>query len=98
MVALLGVALDPTAFSEVSVDKGVKSLDHPLTKPVRYAEAPELFCLGIYPEFDLERLIPLAESVQMEQHFGLERGHSVPVFADAEQVAGRGIERTTKRM
>ena len=68
-VALLGAALDPTAFSEVRIDKGIKSLHHLLTKPVRYREAPELFCLGLFPEFDLERLISLAGPARVEQHF-----------------------------
>ena len=69
VVALLGAALDPTAFSEVRVDKGMKSLDHLLAKPVPYEEAPELFCLGLFPAFDLERLIPLAEPVRVVQRF-----------------------------
>ena len=68
-VALLGAALDPTAFSEVRIEKGIKSLRHLLTKPVRYREAPELFCLGLFPEFDLDRLISLAEQSRVEQHF-----------------------------
>jgi len=33
VVALLGVALDPRDKSQVSVDKGMKSLNQPLTKP-----------------------------------------------------------------
>lgn len=56
-VALLAAALDSTAISEVRIEKGIKSLRHLLTKPVPYAEAPELFCLGLLPEFDLERLV-----------------------------------------
>ena len=68
-VALLGAALDPTAFSEVRIEKGMKSLRHLLTKPVRYNEAPELFCLGLFPEFDLERLVSLAEQARVEQRF-----------------------------
>ena len=69
VVALLGAALEPTAFSEVKVEMGMKSLSHLLAKPVRYSEAPELFCLGLFPEFDLERLISLAKPVPVEQRF-----------------------------
>ena len=68
-MALLGAALNAAAFSEVSVDKGIKSLSHLLAKPVPYSEAPELFCLGLYPEFDLERLISLATPASVEQRF-----------------------------
>ncbi len=68
-VALLGAALDPTPFSEIRVEMGMKSLSHLLAKPVRYSEAPELFCLGLFPEFDLKRLISLAKPVPVEQRF-----------------------------
>ena len=68
-MALLSAALDPAVFSEIRVEMGMKSLSHLLSKPVRYSEAPELFCLGLFPEFDLERLIPLAEPVRVEQRF-----------------------------
>ena len=69
VTALLAAALDPTVFSEVRIEKGIKSLLHLLTKPVRYREAPELFCLGLFPEFDLERLVSLAEQARVEQRF-----------------------------
>ena len=69
VAALVAAALDPTAFSEVRIENGIKSLRHLLTKPVRYREAPELFCLGLYPEFDLERLVPLAEQARVKQRF-----------------------------
>lgn len=68
-MGLLGTAVDPAAFSEDRVEKGIKSLSHLLVNPVRYREAPELFCLVLNREFDLERLIPLAEPVQVEQRF-----------------------------
>ena len=66
-VALLAAALDSTAISEVRIEKGIKSLRHLLTKPVPHAEAPELFCLGLLPEFDLERLVALAKRVRVVQ-------------------------------
>lgn len=69
VATLLGATLDPTAFSEVRIEKGIKSLRHLLTKPVPYREAPELFCLGLYPEFDLERLVTLARPTLVGQRF-----------------------------
>ncbi len=69
VVVLLSAALNPAAYSEVSIEKGIKSLNHLLSKPVPYSEAPELFCLGLFPEFDLERLIDLANPVRVEQRF-----------------------------
>ena len=67
--ALLGVAIDPAAFSEVRVEEGMKTLGHLLAKPVRYEEAPELFCLGLFPEFDLDRLVLLARPTPVKQRF-----------------------------
>ena len=66
VVALLGAALDPTAFSEFRFDKGIKSLGHLLDKPVRYEEAPELFCLDLFREFDLERLMAHAKPIRVD--------------------------------
>ena len=69
VVVLLSAALNPLAYSEVRIEKGIQSLNHLLAKPIPYSEAPELFCLGLFPEFDLERLIPLAKPVRVEQRF-----------------------------
>lgn len=66
---MLGAAVDPAAFSEIRVEKGIKSLSHLLVNPVRYSEAPERFGLVLNREFDLERLVPLAEPVQVDQRF-----------------------------
>ena len=69
VLVLLGATLDPTAFSEVRIERGMKSLSHMPVKPVRYSDTPELICLGLYPEFDLERLVLLALPTPMEQRF-----------------------------
>ncbi len=68
-MGLLSAVLDPAAFSEVRVDKGIQSLNHLLAKPVRYAVAPELFCQGLLPGFGLKRLIVLAKPVRKVQCF-----------------------------
>ena len=36
---------------------------------VRYDEVPEQFCLGLYPEFGLERLIFSVKTFRVEQRF-----------------------------
>jgi len=36
------------------------SLGYLLEAPVRFEEAPELFCLDLYKEFDLDRLAAVA--------------------------------------
>ena len=46
VMSLWGAALDPVAFSEFEVEKGMKSLSQLLAKPVRYSEAPETVLPG----------------------------------------------------
>ena len=60
LVALVAAALEPSAFSEIVVRDGMKSLGYALEKPVEYLDAPELFCLDLYQDFDVESLAALA--------------------------------------
>ena len=60
LVALVAAALEPSAFSEIVVRDGMKSLGHVLDKPVEYLDAPDLFCLDLYKEFDVASLAALA--------------------------------------
>ena len=56
VVSLVAAALDPTPFSAIVVRDGMHSLDYVLELPVRFEQAPELFCLDLYKEFDVDRL------------------------------------------
>jgi hypothetical protein len=48
------------------VKDGMRSLSYLLEKPVRYAvDAPDLFCLDLYKDFDLDRLVLLAEPTKV---------------------------------
>ncbi|MEK7404550.1 MAG: hypothetical protein AAB225_05535 [Acidobacteriota bacterium] len=60
VAALVAVALEPELFSEVVVRNGMPSLRHLLDAPVEYRSAPDLFCLDLYRQFDLDRLAELA--------------------------------------
>jgi hypothetical protein len=62
-VALVAAALEPDAFSEILVRDGLTSLRHLLEKPVAYLDAPDLFCLDLYKEFDVPSLIELAAPI-----------------------------------
>ncbi len=66
VVALITAALNPNLFSEVVIEEGLKSLNELLQLPVEYQEAPELFCLDLYKEFDIDRLQALASPTQIE--------------------------------
>ncbi|HUQ91032.1 MAG TPA: prolyl oligopeptidase family serine peptidase [Bryobacteraceae bacterium] len=59
LVSLTAAALEP-AFREVKVRNGIASLRHLLDAPVGYEEAPDLFCLDLYKEFDVPRLSALS--------------------------------------
>ena len=59
-IALIAAALQPDVFSDVVVHEGMASLDYVLQTPVRFQDAPELFCLDLYKEFDVDRLRAMA--------------------------------------
>ena len=59
LIGLAAAALLPQRFREVHVRDGVASLRHLLDAPIEYRTAPELFCLDLYREFDLDQLAAL---------------------------------------
>ena len=60
VVALVAAALEPGLFAEVHIQEGMKTFSHLLDTPVTYQSAPDLFCLDLFKEFDLEHLAALA--------------------------------------
>ncbi len=67
VVALTAAALDPQLFSNVVTHAGMASLQYLLNKPVAYEAVPDLFCLDLYKDFDLDRLIVLAAPTPVRQ-------------------------------
>jgi len=65
VVGLVAAALQPDLFSEVLVHQGISSLGFLLQAPVTFDQAPELFCLDLYKDFDLDRLAALAAPVRV---------------------------------
>jgi len=59
LVALVAAAVEPGLFSEVVVRDGMRTLGHALDEPLEYLDAPELFCLDLYKDFDLDVLAAL---------------------------------------
>lgn len=60
VAATIAAALAPNAFSEVVIRDGKPSLAYIYDAPVSYTKSPDLFCLDLYKEFDLDRLAMLA--------------------------------------
>jgi hypothetical protein len=67
VTALVASALEPASFSRVVTREGMKSLGYLLYKPVTYQEAPDLFCLDLYKEFDIDTLVALTEPTKVVQ-------------------------------
>lgn len=70
--ALVSSALNPGLFSEVVSHQGVKSLRYLFDKPVHYEDAPDVFCLDLYRNFDIDRLSAIAEPAKIVQEDDLE--------------------------
>ena len=64
-IALVAAALQPEVFSDVAVREGMASLDYVLQVPVTFQNAPELFCLDLYKEFDMDRLAAMAAPAEV---------------------------------
>ena len=61
VTALTAAALEPGLFSTVQIRDGMPTLAKLLNAPVAYEAAPDLFCLDLYKEFDIDRLAAMAQ-------------------------------------
>lgn len=78
MVSLVAAALQPQLFSTIEIHHGMNSLGYLLDAPVPYKAAPDLFCLDLYKDFDIDSLTALAEPAQVVEK---EMLHLSPVAA-----------------
>jgi hypothetical protein len=69
VAALIAAGVEPTLFSQVAIHDGMPSLQHLLDAPVKFEAAPDLFCLDLYKEFDIDRLAMLAEPAKITQNY-----------------------------
>jgi dienelactone hydrolase len=83
-VSLIAAALNPAAYAEVSIRDGMRSFRWLLDTPVPYESAPDLFCLDLYKDFDVPRLVALAAPTNIRQTF-LEHGEPRPKATAAAQ-------------
>jgi len=65
VIALTAAAIEPGAFSRVVSRNAMNSLAYLVDAPVSYRSAPELFCLDLYKDFDLDSLGALAAPVKV---------------------------------
>lgn len=59
-IGLIAAALEPGLFSDVIARDGMRSFSYILEKPVEYSAGPDLFCLDLYKDFDIDQLAALA--------------------------------------
>jgi len=69
VTALVAAVLEPAHFSKLKVRDGMKSLGYLLDKGIHYQDAPDLFCLDLYKDFDIDTLAALAEPTKVTQKF-----------------------------
>ena len=65
VIAVTAAAIEPSAFSRIVSRNAMKSLAYLVDTPVPYRSAPELFCLDLYKNFDLDSLGALAAPVKV---------------------------------
>jgi hypothetical protein len=67
VIALVAAALEPELFAEIVTRQGMHSLSYVFDLPVEFEQAPELFCLDLYKEFDVDSLEALAAPAQVHR-------------------------------
>jgi hypothetical protein len=66
VIGLTALALGPaTLFSSLQMEDGIKSLHDIFERKASYAETPELFCLDLYRNFDIDQLRQLAPQAEV---------------------------------
>jgi len=67
VAGLVTAALYPHLFSNVVTHAGMENLRYLLDAPVTYhPQAPDLFCRDLYRDFDLDRLVVIAEPTRVD--------------------------------
>ncbi len=56
VIAAVAAAIDPDAFSVITSNHTMRSLDYLLETHVAFRAAPDLFCLDLYKYFDIDRI------------------------------------------
>jgi Acetyl xylan esterase (AXE1) len=65
-ISLIAAALDPQLFSEIDVHGGMRSFSYLFDRPIQFQQAPELFCLDLFKEFDIGELEALASPASVQ--------------------------------
>jgi hypothetical protein len=61
LVSLVAGALQPELYHSITIHKGIHSLADLLVEPIKSNEVPDVFCLDLYKDFDLDMLEAMSE-------------------------------------
>ena len=56
LTSTVAAAQEPGLYSSVITRGGLTSLREAFDRPIKYLDAPEIFCLDLYKEFDLDSI------------------------------------------
>ncbi len=65
VVSVIAAALEPTLFSGIEAQKSILTLMDIFDHPSDYRSAPDLFCLDLFRDFDIDTLTALASPVRI---------------------------------
>ena len=67
VIAVTAAAMEPTAFGRIESRQSIGTLDYLLKNSIPFRSAPELFCLDLYRDFDLDRLSLMAVPTEVKR-------------------------------
>jgi dienelactone hydrolase len=67
LASLIAAAITPSLFSRVIVRKGMPSLASVFKNPVKFRDAPDLFCEDLYKVFDIDSIAVLSAPATVQQ-------------------------------
>ena len=67
LVSLVAGALQPRLFGSITIHHGVRSLTDLLVESVKSNQVPDVFCLDLYKDFDLNMLKAMAEPARVTE-------------------------------
>ena len=67
VIAVTSAALEPAAFTRIENRRWMGSLEYLLRNAVPFRSAPELFCLDLFKDFDVDRLSLMAAPTEVKR-------------------------------
>jgi hypothetical protein len=67
LVSLVAAALQPSLFRSIAIHKGIHSMAELLDKSVKSNQVPDVFCLDLYKDIDLDTLKVMAEPAKVTE-------------------------------